>query len=287
MTSTVFTAPSWYKSFYNLFPLVTLPQDDELEWKGHAKPLGDNAAVLWVHPSSSNHPHHRSWLSSNPASVRTQLLFLLRQTAAQPRVVFREWPNESSAPKSTLPALHLPSQDRLLSTDEIRPWLEATYPLEGKNKDWQNLPSQSAYDSALALSTLITNQLLPAYLASLPSRPSNWYLYFPTPPPLWAGLVTPLPASLTGDEREVDGEEVIRKGVEVIDALEGIVGGKSGEEKWMLGAKAPGALDALIASHIYVLFALPLDSPLREALDGKKKLERYLERVLEYAERKV
>lgn len=130
------TAPTWFRSFYNTFPLVVLPQDDQLEWKAHAKQLPPQSSVLWIHPSSPHaHPHHRPWLSSDPASLRTQLLFLLRHTAAQPLVAFKEWPVESSAPNGTLPALHIPSQERLLSTDEIRGWLEGTYPLEGRNKE--------------------------------------------------------------------------------------------------------------------------------------------------------
>lgn len=130
------TAPTWFRSLYNTFPLVVLPQDDQLEWKAHAKQLPPQSSVLWIHPSSPHaHPHHRPWLSSHPASLRTQLLFLLRHTAAQPLVAFKEWPIESSAPNGTLPALHIPGQERLLPTDEIRSWLEGTYPLEGRNKE--------------------------------------------------------------------------------------------------------------------------------------------------------
>jgi metaxin len=49
---------------------------------------------------------------------------------------------------------------------------------------------------------------------------------------LSAGLTTPLPASLTGDTRNVNKEEVIRRGTEALEALDTILG--SGE--WALGA---------------------------------------------------
>ncbi|ADV24985.1 hypothetical protein I305_02341 [Cryptococcus gattii E566] len=281
------TAPTWFRSFYNTFPLVVLPQDDQLEWKAHAKQLPPQSSVLWIHPSSPHaHPHHRPWLSSNPASLRTQLLFLLRHTAAQPLVAFKEWPVESSAPNGTLPALHIPSQERLLPTDEIRGWLEGTYPLEGTNEEWQGLPSQESYDKALALSQLILTHLLPAYLASLPSPSSSsripLHLHFPIPPPLYAGLTTPLPASLTGDKRDIDIDQVLRKGQEAVDVVDGLLD----EDGWALGAKRPTSLDALLASHLYILFTLPKNSFLRGAVQGKQGVEKYIERVLEYAEKR-
>lgn len=88
----------------------------------------------------------------------------------------------------------------------------------------QGLPSQEAYDRALAVAQLILGRLLPAYLISLPKRPSGLHLLFPVPPPLAAGLTTPLPASLTGDTRSIDKEEVVHQGVEALDALETILG---------------------------------------------------------------
>ncbi|OXG30271.1 hypothetical protein C367_01949 [Cryptococcus neoformans Ze90-1] len=280
------TAPTWFRAFYSTFPLVVHPQDDQLEWKAHAKQLPPQSTVLWIHPASSHpHPHRRPWLSSNPSSLRTQLLFLLRHTASQPPVVFKEWPTESSAPNGTLPALHIPSQERLLPTDDIRGWLEATYPLDERHKEWQGLPSQESYDKALALSQLILTHLLPAYLASLPS-PSSYripfHLHFPIPPPLYAGLTTPLPASLTGDRRDIDIDEVLRKGQEAVDVVDGLLR----EDGWALGAKRPTSLDALVASHLYVLFTLPEDSFLRRVVQGKQGVERYIERVLDYAEKR-
>jgi metaxin len=49
---------------------------------------------------------------------------------------------------------------------------------------------------------------------------------------LSAGLTTPLPASLTGDTRNVDNEDILKKGVETLDALETLLG----QSDWALGA---------------------------------------------------
>lgn len=49
---------------------------------------------------------------------------------------------------------------------------------------------------------------------------------------LSAGLTTPLPASLTGDARSVDKEDILDKGVEALDALETLLG----TSDWALGA---------------------------------------------------
>jgi metaxin len=96
----------------------------------------------------------------------------------------------------------------------------------------QGLPSQEAYDKALAIAQLVLGRLLPAYLISLPRRPSNIHLCLPIPPMLSAGLTTPLPASLTGDARNVDKEDILKKGVEALDALETLLGSSD----WALGA---------------------------------------------------
>ncbi|KAK8845560.1 hypothetical protein IAR55_006275 [Kwoniella newhampshirensis] len=284
--SSLWTAPTWVKSFYSRFPLVILEQEDELDWKVRVRDQSPQSCVLWIHPSSPNssHPHHRPWLSASPASLRTQLLFLLRDAAASVPVSFREWSNENSAPGGTLPALHLPGQDRLIPTDEVRGWLEATYPLKGKGKELQGLPSQEAYDRALALSQLILGHLLPAYLASLPTRPQGFHLLFPVPPPLFAGLTTPLPASLTGDTRDIDIEEVVRKGVDALEAVEVIL---SEQGHWALGARHPTSLDALVASHLYVVYSLSNSSVLRTTIDSKAVLGEYVDRVLSYAENEL
>nr|XP_018266685.1 uncharacterized protein I303_00660 [Kwoniella dejecticola CBS 10117]OBR88843.1 hypothetical protein I303_00660 [Kwoniella dejecticola CBS 10117] len=231
----IFTAPQWVKSFYSKFPLVILEQEDEVDWKVRAREGADHAVELWIHPPSSTpHPHHRSWASKSPSSLRTQLLILLRETSAKVPVSFRPWSNEASAPGGTLPCLHILNQDRLLPTDEIRGWLESTYPLKGKGKEIQGLPSQAAYDKALALSHLVLGNLYPAYLASLPKQTSNFPLLFPIPPPLASGLSTPLPYSLIGDARDIDTDEILKKGLEALEAIQVIL--ESGDE-WLFGSK--------------------------------------------------
>lgn len=82
------------------------------------------------------------------------------------------------------------------------------------------------------MAQLVLGRLLPAYLISLPARPTGLHLLFPNPPMLLAGLTTPLPASLTGDARNIDRDEVIRNGIEALQALGTILG--TGD--WALGA---------------------------------------------------
>ncbi|OCF41631.1 hypothetical protein I317_04541 [Kwoniella heveanensis CBS 569] len=295
-SSSIFTAPQWVKSFYSKFPLVVLEQEDELDWKARAAGAPDQSVELWIHPPTAiqPHAHYKSWASPSPSSLRTQLLFLLRDTPSRSPipVSFRNWPNESSAPGGSLPALFIPGQERLLRTEEIRGWLEGTYPLKGKGKELQGLPSQESYDKALALSQLILGTLYPAYLASLPLRPKSLFtstaesasdklhLLFPNPPSLLAGLTTPLPASLTGDARDVDVDEVVRRGIEALDGIEVVLEGSM----WALGAKNPTSLDALIVSHLYVLYALPDTAVLRNTLETKPVLGEYVDRVLSYAQ---
>ncbi|WVW81793.1 hypothetical protein I302_103790 [Kwoniella bestiolae CBS 10118] len=282
--STIFTAPGWVKSFYSKFPLVVLEQDDEVDWKVRAREGEEHAVELWIHPPS---PSSRHWTSSSPSSLRTQLLFLLRETSSRVPVSFKSWPNEKSAPGGTLPALHILNQDRLLATDEIRGWLESTYPLKGKGKELQGLPTQATYDRALALSHLILGNLLPAYLASLPSQTSTFHLLFPNAPPLSAGLTTPLPASLTGDSRDIDTDEVIKRGIAVLDAVEVILESASENEPWLFGARHPTSIDALVTSHLYVVYSLPPSSVLRDALISRHSLGGYVNRVLDYAEQRI
>ena len=112
----------------------------------------------------------------------------------------------------------------------------------------QGMPTQEAYDRGIALAQLVLGHLLPAYLASLPETSSSAlssisssiststaklnHLLFPTPPPLAAGLKTPLPAALTGDARTIDRAEVVEKGLDALDAVRLAV-----REDWALGAK--------------------------------------------------
>lgn len=98
------------------------------------------------------------------------------------------------------------------------------------------MPSQEAYDRALALSHLILGNIYPAYLASTSTPPQDLHLLFPTPPPLTAGLITPLPAALTGDARDLDVDELLAKGVEAIEAV-AVILGDIGAEGWAMGAR--------------------------------------------------
>lgn len=92
--------------------------------------------------------------------------------------------------------------------------------------------NQAAHDQALAISQLILGRLYPAYLASLPKPHVDLHLRFPIPPPLAAGLTTPLPPTLTGDGKSLDTDDILTKGVEVLDALEVVLR----DAKWTLGA---------------------------------------------------
>jgi metaxin len=96
------------------------------------------------------------------------------------------------------------------------------------------MPSQEAYDRALAFAQLVLNHLYPAYLASLPTQSADLHLLFPIPPPLASGFTTPLPAALTGDTREIDTVEVVAKGVDAMDALQVIL---AENDTWALGAR--------------------------------------------------
>ena len=112
----------------------------------------------------------------------------------------------------------------------------------------QGMPSQELYDRGVALGQLILGHLLPAYLACLPETPVHGlqslsatvststsklsHLIFPTPPPLAAGLKTPLPAALTGDARTIDRAEVTARGIDALDAVRLAV-----RDDWALGAK--------------------------------------------------
>lgn len=89
------------------------------------------------------------------------------------------------------------------------------------------MPSQEAYDKGVALAQVVLS-LQAAYLSETsnlpPSRLSN-------PPPLAAGLKTPLPAVFTGDARMIDKEDLADKGW---DALELI---STQLQEWALGAQ--------------------------------------------------
>jgi metaxin len=94
------------------------------------------------------------------------------------------------------------------------------------------MPSQEAHDQALAVAQLVLARIYPAYLISYSTPPSTLGLLFANPPPLLAGLTTPLPASLTGDARDIDNDEVVRRGIEGLSAVSIIVG-----DAWALDAE--------------------------------------------------
>ncbi|RXK38713.1 hypothetical protein M231_04023 [Tremella mesenterica] len=272
----IWAAPTWIKSFYAKFPLVVLDQEDSITWQ-----TSSNSSSLWIHPpSSKSHPHHRSWASSHPISLRTQLLFLLRDPPVE--VTFRPWTNAASAPGGTLPTLRLPKENRLVATDDIRSWLDLNHPLKGKAKEWNGVPSQEKYDKALAIAQVVLGPLHRAYLASLPFQPVSWHLSFPSPPELLAGLTTPLPATFTGDARDIDKESVVREGVEAIQALAVFIG-----DNWALEAEHATPLDALLVGYLYPIYSLEENSILRTALTRHLGLGRYADRVLDLASSNV
>ncbi|KAK4684363.1 hypothetical protein P7C73_g5820, partial [Tremellales sp. Uapishka_1] len=276
-TSSVFTAPTWITDLYSNFPLVVLDQEDEVGWR---ETQGDERPVLRIQPpTTSEHPHYRSWASPSPTCLRTQLLMLLRDPPVP--ITFRDWSNEASAPGGTLPALHLPKENRVVKTDEIRAWLDTTHPLAAAEKEFSGMPDQASYDKALAVAQLVLGRLYPAYLASLPNQPTNLHLFLPTPPPLAAGLTTPLPASLTGDGRDIDRDALIAAGVDALEALEIVASNES--SKWILRANHPTPLDALIASHVYATYSLAPHSSLRLALELAPRIQDHLDRVMEAA----
>lgn len=96
----------------------------------------------------------------------------------------------------------------------------------------QGMPSQVAYDDALAVAQLILVRLQPAYLASTAANGKELALLLPEPPALVGGLTTPLPASLTGDDRVLDLEDLVEQGIEALQALRAKLG-----SSWALGAE--------------------------------------------------
>ncbi|BEJ12497.1 hypothetical protein CspHIS471_0209570 [Cutaneotrichosporon sp. HIS471] len=187
----------------------------------------------------------------------------------------------TSAPSGKLPALHLLRENRLIAADDIRSWLDAQHPLTGKTASLQGMPTQAAYDSALATAQLVLVRLLPAYNVSLSGPSNDVALMIPGPPPLSAGLTTPLPASFTGDERVIDEDELVDIGMEALEALRVKLANRT--DSWAHGAQAPTPLDALLASHLYCIYGLPASSALRSKLEQSSELGDYVDSVLDYA----
>lgn len=90
--------------------------------------------------------------------------------------------------------------------------------------------SQQAYDRGVALAQLVIGDLHTAYLSE--SSRSNVYKQIPYPPPLAAGLKTPLPAAFTGDSRTIDKQEIAEKGQDALEVIGAHIDGQ-----WALGAR--------------------------------------------------
>lgn len=136
----MFNAPQWVQAVYSKFPLVVLEPEESVRqvegagelWVSRAFSIVDECKTVLtrqIDPPSPSSQHHRTWASSSPTSLRVQLLFLLRHVP----VTFKAWSNPASAPGGVLPALNTP--DGLVDADSIRQWLDAKYPLKGKNKE--------------------------------------------------------------------------------------------------------------------------------------------------------
>jgi metaxin len=92
------------------------------------------------------------------------------------------------------------------------------------------MPSQEAYDRGVALAQLVLGDLHTAYLSE--SSNKSVYKQIPNPPPLAAGLKTPLPAAFTGDSRNLNKEEIGDRGADALDVLCAQIDGS-----WALSAR--------------------------------------------------
>lgn len=96
------------------------------------------------------------------------------------------------------------------------------------------MPNQAAYDDAVAIAKLVLGRIKPAWLLSAnESSQEDVVLLTAEPPALYAGLSTPLPASLTGDARCLPESTIIDRGVEALSVL----ASKVGPKRWALGAE--------------------------------------------------
>jgi metaxin len=91
------------------------------------------------------------------------------------------------------------------------------------------MPSQETYDRGVALAQLVLGDLYTAYLSE---SKKSMYKYLPNPPPLAAGLKTPLPAALTGDSRTINAEEMAERGEDALEIIAGQI-----DSSWALGAR--------------------------------------------------
>jgi metaxin len=89
------------------------------------------------------------------------------------------------------------------------------------------MPDQATYDRAVALAQVVLSRIQPA----LSPTSNRSHLSFAHPPPFAAGLLTPLPAALTGDQRDLDQADILEKAQEALSAIEAVLG-----DGWALGA---------------------------------------------------
>ena len=89
------------------------------------------------------------------------------------------------------------------------------------------MPDQATYDRAVALAQLVLDRIHPVI-----GDCRTTHLELSDPPPLSAGLATPLPAALTGDGRDVDTEEQISLALETMGVIEVAV-----DSEWALGSR--------------------------------------------------
>lgn len=78
------------------------------------------------------------------------------------------------------------------------------------------MPSQVAYDKGVALAHLV---LGPLHTSLMRTGSPSQHKTIPNPPPLAAGLKTPLPAALTGDERALDLNDINETAGDALSAI--------------------------------------------------------------------
>ncbi|ORX34777.1 hypothetical protein BD324DRAFT_133351 [Kockovaella imperatae] len=294
--------PRWLGDFYSRFPLVLLePEDNVTSLREHDNPR-EAEYSLWVSRQTSSrtscrwltdisHQIHSPlstsrtspWASSDPRSLRFQLLFLLESRA--PLVGFIPFARDDNAPGGELPCLELRAEGKLVSSQDLRSWFDGRFQDREGEKALQGMPDQTTYDKAVAVATLVLDRVYPAFLASQPkpSSVSSFHLHFPFAPPLASGLVTPLPSSLTGDVRQVDIVSVIANGASALNALDEILSA----DQWALGARSPTPLDSLLTSNLHVIYDLPRDSKLRLKMDSSRNLSAYVSHVMARADSRL
>ncbi|CDZ98797.1 hypothetical protein [Phaffia rhodozyma] len=272
-TSIFSTLSAKLQAFYDRFPLYET--QDSTSRHLIAAP---SKPVLWIAPRLRSDTTSYDWVSSDPSSLRFQLLFLLAGVDAE----WKEWETESTAPEGKLPTLVLP--EKIVPASEVRAWLDAEHPLYDIKSDFHGYPNATLEAQARAFGRLATDKIYPAYMASLASSQTSvarLALLLPNPPTLLGGLTSPLPS--LGQLKRVDLESIKREGAEAIRALGvRLVADGTGPDDWFLGCSTPTPLDCLVVSHLFlILHTLPTSNPLRRAIDADEPLKRYVERFFQ------